>query len=180
MTNEQKYQIAAMNADGSSISDIVAATGLNEQEVSAFVAERNAKNGKPKGKTEERKGGRKALSAELKWAVLEWYKMGNSEGKTAKKFGISESSVHRIITAAKEKEPDLRKQNGTKKVDTNVKFTDNGKSQTKGVIRTAGERQALEQAKKKLLAIYETLSPEETRAWEMDEVYAEVVRGLGE
>lgn len=52
-----------------------------------------------------------------------------------------------------------------KKVDTSVNFT--------------SERTALEAAKKKLLAIYETLSPEETRAWEMGEVYAEVVRGLG-
>lgn len=40
------------------------------------------------------------------------------------------------------------------------------------------EKQALESAKKKMLAIYETLTPEETRAWEMGEVYAEIIRGL--
>ncbi|MBQ6034547.1 MAG: hypothetical protein IJL33_03515 [Ruminococcus sp.] len=44
----------------------------------------------------------------------------------------------------------------------------------------APESQALKAAKAKLLAIYETLSPEECRAWEMGEVYAEVVRGCGE
>lgn len=44
----------------------------------------------------------------------------------------------------------------------------------------SAESQALKAAKAKLLAIYETLSPEETRAWEMGEVYAEVVRGCGE
>jgi len=44
----------------------------------------------------------------------------------------------------------------------------------------ASESQALEAAKKKLLAIYETLTPEECRAWEMGEVYAEIVRGCGE
>ncbi len=38
--------------------------------------------------------------------------------------------------------------------------------------------QALESARKKLLAIYETLTPEETRAWELGEVYADIVRGL--
>lgn len=38
--------------------------------------------------------------------------------------------------------------------------------------------QALKSAKDKMLAIYETLTPEETRAWEMGEVYAEIVRGL--
>ena len=42
------------------------------------------------------------------------------------------------------------------------------------------ESQALEAAKKKLLEIYETLTPEECRAWELGEVYAEVVRGCGE
>lgn len=40
------------------------------------------------------------------------------------------------------------------------------------------EKQALEIAKKKMLEIYETLTPEECRAWEMGEVYAEIVRGL--
>lgn len=45
-------------------------------------------------------------------------------------------------------------------------------------ILTKKEKQALESAKKKMLAIYETLTPEETRAWEMGEVYAEIVRGL--
>ena len=40
------------------------------------------------------------------------------------------------------------------------------------------ESQALEAAKKKLLEIYETLTPEECRAWELGEVYAEIVRGI--
>lgn len=44
----------------------------------------------------------------------------------------------------------------------------------------SAESQALKAAKAKLLAIYDTLSPEETRAWELGEVYAEVVRGCGE
>lgn len=45
-------------------------------------------------------------------------------------------------------------------------------------ILTQKEKQALKSAKDKMLAIYETLTPEETRAWEMGEVYAEIVRGL--
>lgn len=40
------------------------------------------------------------------------------------------------------------------------------------------ESQALESARQKLLAIYETLTPEETRAWDLGEVYAEIVRGI--
>ena len=42
------------------------------------------------------------------------------------------------------------------------------------------ESQDLEAVKKKLLEIYETLTPEECRAWELGEVYAEVVRGCVE
>ena len=45
-------------------------------------------------------------------------------------------------------------------------------------ILTEKEKQALRSAKNKMLAIYETLTSEETRAWEMGEVYAEIVRGL--
>ena len=45
-------------------------------------------------------------------------------------------------------------------------------------ILTQKEKQALKSAKDKMLAIYETLTSEETRAWEMGEVYAEIVRGL--
>lgn len=48
----------------------------------------------------------------------------------------------------------------------------------KADILTEKEKQALSSAKDKMLAIYETLTPEETRAWEMGEVYAEIVRGL--
>ena len=40
------------------------------------------------------------------------------------------------------------------------------------------ESQALESVKQKLLAIYETLTPEEIRAWDLGEVYAETVRGI--
>lgn len=43
--------------------------------------------------------------------------------------------------------------------------------------KTKAEK-ALESAKKQMLEIYETLTPEECRAWEMGEVYAEIVRGL--
>lgn len=48
----------------------------------------------------------------------------------------------------------------------------------KADILTQKEKQALKSAKDKMLAIYETLTPEETRAWEMGEVYAEIVKGL--
>jgi len=91
MTNEQKNQVAAMNASGMSVDEIVLDTGLAKQEVADFVTERNGK--------------RKTISEETKQAVVKWYQRGNSENMCAKKFGISPASAHRIIASAKEKEP---------------------------------------------------------------------------
>lgn len=91
MTNEQKNQIVAMNASGMSIDEIVLDTKLGRKEVEDLVKERNDK--------------RKTISEATKRAVVEWYQSGNTEKQCAKKFGISPASAHRIIAAAKEKEP---------------------------------------------------------------------------
>ncbi|WP_294482304.1 helix-turn-helix domain-containing protein [uncultured Ruminococcus sp.] len=91
MTNEQKFQVAAMNASGMSIDEIALDTKLDRQEVEDLVKERNDK--------------RKTISEATKRAVVEWYQSGNTEKQCAKKFGISPASAHRIIAAAKEKEP---------------------------------------------------------------------------
>lgn len=156
MTNEQRNQVAAMNASGMSIDEIVLDTGLGKQEVADFVAERNVK--------------RKTISEQTKQAVVEWYQSGHTEKMCAKKFGISPASAHRIIAAAKEKEP-AAAATATDSREITVQVKDSTKT---------AESQALESAKAKLLAIYETLTPEECRAWELGEVYAEVVRGCGE
>lgn len=91
MTNEQKFQVAAMNASGMSIDEIVLDTKLDRQEVEDLVKERNDK--------------RKTISEATKRAVVEWYQSGHTEKACAKKFGISPASAHRIIAPAKEKEP---------------------------------------------------------------------------
>lgn len=91
MTNEQRNQVAAMNASGMSIDEIVLDTKLDRQEVEDLVKERNDK--------------RKTISEATKRAVVEWYQSGHTEKACAKKFGISPASAHRIIAAAKEKEP---------------------------------------------------------------------------
>ena len=53
----------------------------------------------------ERNVKRKTISEQTKQAVVEWYQSGHTEKMCAKKFGISPASAHRIIAAAKEKEP---------------------------------------------------------------------------
>lgn len=108
MTNEQKNQVAAMNASGMSVDEIVIDTKLPRAEVEAFIAERKKKSDLSTFTVVEIKknsGRGQSISEQTKQAVKEWWQSGHSEGQTAKKFGISQSSVHRIVTAEKEKEP---------------------------------------------------------------------------
>ena len=160
MTNEQKNQIATMNASGMSVDEIVIDTGLDKQEAADFVAERNRKNGKGK-----------PLTPETIAQVEDLIRKGWTITDIKAKVGISPASISRIRSGMKtEKEPAAAATATDSKIKT-LQVQNNTFS---------AESQALEGARKKLLAIYETLTPEETRAWELGEVYAEVVRGLGE
>lgn len=129
MTNEQKNQVAAMNASGMGVDEIIIDTGLDKEEVEAFVAERN-----------EKKGKRAVVTTKLRQAIIEWYQSGNSEAKTARKFGVSQSTVHRIVTEAKEKEPIPAATETSSKV--SVKADINSLAHTNDNIKTT-ESQAL-------------------------------------
>lgn len=92
MTNEQKNQVAAMNAAGMSIDEILIDTGLDRQTVTDFVAERNALKAKKRGRGY-------APSAQTKQAMVEWYQSGHSICATAKKFGVDPKTVKGAISA---------------------------------------------------------------------------------
>ncbi len=84
--------------------------------------------------------------------------------------GVEPETVRAVFGLEKEKEPATAATAAdSREITVQVKDSTN-----------SAESQALKAAKAKLLAIYETLSPEECRAWELGEVYAEVVRGCGE
>ncbi|MBP3796722.1 MAG: hypothetical protein J6I46_02960 [Ruminococcus sp.] len=86
--------------------------------------------------------------------------------------GVAPETVRAVFGfKPKEKEPAPAKTETSPKENYITNYNDTTKF---------AESQALESAKAKLLAIYETLTPEECRAWELGEVYAEVVRGCGE
>lgn len=95
MTNEQKNQVAAMNASGMSVDEIVLDTKLGRKEVEDFVAERNAK----------KKGRGHPISAQTKQAIIEWYQSGHPVSQTAKKFGVDPKTVKNALGLLKEKEP---------------------------------------------------------------------------
>ncbi len=92
MTNKQKNQVAAMNAAGMSIDEILIDTGLDRQTVTDFVAERNALKAKKRGRGY-------APSAQTKQAMVEWYQSGHSICATAKKFGVDPKTVKGAISA---------------------------------------------------------------------------------
>ena len=93
MTNEQKNQVAAMNASGMSVDEIVLDTGLEKQEVADFVTERNGKRGHP-------------ISEQTRQAIVEWYQSGHPVSQTAGKFGVDPKTVRKAVgLLPKEKEP---------------------------------------------------------------------------
>ena len=89
--------------------------------------------------------------------------------------GVEPETVRAVFGLEKEKEPAA----AATAADSVSSKDENNLAHTNDNTKVP-ESQALKAAKAKLLAIYETLSPEECRAWEMGEVYAEVVRGCGE
>ena len=95
MTNEQKNQVAAMNASGMSVDEIAIDTGLDKQTVADFVAERNRKNGKGK-----------PLTPETIAQVEDLTRKGWTVTDIKAKVGISPASISRIRSGMKtEKEP---------------------------------------------------------------------------
>lgn len=97
MTNNQKNQIAAMNASGMSIDEIVLDTGIDKQTVTDFVAERNALN----EADAKRKAKNERIDGSTRQAIIEWFQSGHTVKDCAKKFGKSEASVYRFIKEIK-------------------------------------------------------------------------------
>jgi uncharacterized protein YerC len=95
VTNEQKNQVAAMNASGMSVEEITIDTGLDRQTVADFVAERDRKNGKGK-----------PLTPETIAQVEDLTRKGWTITDIKAKVGISPASISRIRSGMKtEKEP---------------------------------------------------------------------------
>ena len=168
LTQTDKTRIRQMREDGTPVSYIAAAMELTVEEVEAVLARKEPPE-QPKTRT-EKKYRTEPISDEVKAEVISLIKDGATIASIKERTGVSQASISRIKAAMKEKEPTTAATAADSREIT---------VQVKDSTKTA-ESQALKAAKAKLLAIYETLSPEECRAWEMGEVYAEVVRGCGE
>lgn len=95
LTHEQKCQIAAMNANGDTVDDIIKNTGIDKANVESYVEERNRKNGKGKPLTPETIAQVEDLTRK-DWTVTD----------IKAKVGISPASISRIRSGMKtEKEP---------------------------------------------------------------------------
>lgn len=168
LTQTDKTRIRQMREDGTPVSYIAAAMELTVEEVEAVLARKEPPE-QPKTRIKKKRDTR-PLSDEVKAEVISMAESGSTIAEIKAKTGVSQASISRIKSAMKEKEPAT----AATAADSEEKI-----SQVECTTKSA-ESQALKAAKAKLLAIYETLSPEECRAWEMGEVYAEVVRGCGE
>lgn len=95
LTHEQKCQIAAMNANGDTVDDIIKNTGVDKANVESYVEERNRKNGKGK-----------PLTLETIAQVEDLTRKGWTVTDIKAKVGISPASISRIRSGMKtEKEP---------------------------------------------------------------------------
>lgn len=169
LSQTDKTRIRNMREDGTPVSYIAAAMELTVEEVEAVLARKEPPE-QPKTRTEKKRDTR-PLSDEVKAEVISMAESGSTIAEIKAKTGVSQASISRIKSAMKKKEP--------------VAAATAADSEEKNIVQVqdtteTAESRALKAAKAKLLAIYETLSPEECRAWELGEVYAEVVRGCGE
>ena len=173
LSQTDKTRIRQMREDGTPVSYIAAAMELTVEEVEAVLARKEPPE-QPKTRIEKKRSAR-PLSDEVKAEVISMAESGSTIAEITAKTGVSKASVSRIKAAMKEKEPAT----AATAADSVSSKDENNLAHTNDNTKTP-ESQALKAAKAKLLAIYETLSPEECRAWEMGEVYAEVVRGCRE
>jgi len=174
MTPKQKADIMAMNRDGLSIEEIAAATGINMTSVGVYVQKvEDIEEAQKKASSEDVKKAKGTTTMQLV-KMKELRAQGMSYRKIAKELGMKASTV---VYYFKKKEP---AQAATCTDSEAVIGNDNTNRLCVKDTTDRAESQALEAAKKKLLEIYETLTPDEVRAWELGEVYAEVVRGCGE
>ena len=164
LSQTDKTRIRQMCEDGAQIPDVAKMFGLTSEDVTGVLTRTEP----PTVKT--RKPPKKFTKLE-RLAVIEYAKK-HSAKELMERYGIAKSAAHEYkkLARMKEKEP-ATAATAADSEENIVQVQDNTNS---------AESQALKAAKAKLLAIYETLSPEECRAWEMGEVYAEVVRGCGE
>lgn len=178
MTTEKKAQIAAMNAKGMTVEEISKATGVNCTDVEVFIATRpNPETRASKPREEYHR-----MTTKERAKIIELSDSGIKQADISRQLGIPRSTVSRVLIDAGKntRAKSIEKEPASAATDTSSEVRNCPNISTSKDNTKASESQALEAAKKKPLAIYETLTPEECRAWEIGEVYAEIVRGCGE
>ena len=107
MTHEQKLQIAAMNAKGKTLKEMVKVTGLNSKEIEAFLAERGktpaAEEKAPEVKPKKKKAAPRSglhytkITPEIQEKIKELHDKGYSNEKIAEYIGCSSPTVAKWI-----------------------------------------------------------------------------------
>lgn len=183
LTREKKCQIAALGAKGKTVEEIAQTAGIDVETVREFLSARSSEK-KPLF------GGNKKITTKTIAKINELRQQGKTHKEIADELGIGTATVNRYLhkdkpsqinedfdKAVNEMITEAKKEPAPAATDTSSS-NENINSLYPNDTIDEPKSQALKAAKKKLLEIYETLSPEETRAWELGEVYAEIVRGL--
>lgn len=122
----------------------------------------------------------KKILEETKQMIAQDYLAGMKQSKIAEKYDISAAAVSMLLSRMKmselkEKEPVPAATETSSDVvkDDNTLHSNNSK-----ILSVCQEN--LDRAAKDLLGIYERMSPEEQRAWDLGEVFGSISRALGE
>lgn len=123
MTQEQKLQIAAMNAKGMTLEEMASESGIPSDEIESFLAERGKQPAKSKKtKTSKKSGAPKGrhhfkATPEIEAEMMEMHKQGYTSMAIADHFGCCvETVVYRLKKYRQEQEsaaePEITKEQG--------------------------------------------------------------------
>ena len=151
LSQTQKTKIAALNVKGKSVKEIAKATGINREEIAEFVEERNRQI-----------------------AAL------NASGKTVKEI-VKETGANRVDVAAFVAERNRQKKEpapAEAETSPKEKYLQEYNTSVSGVCQAeaiANLFHHAERACKSMISIYEAMTSEEHRAFDLGETYRDML-----
>lgn len=183
LSQEKKTQIAACHGKGMTVKEIAKTAKLTEAQVDVFLQSIGKKPlyrryAQTKKKSEDTKRSYNRLTEEQKNEVCKLAKEGCTQYVIAQKLGIGASSVSRILSATKEKEP-ATAGTVTDSQKTDVIVEDNTVSISKDNTGSQKSQALLKSIQKEFLGIYERLDESHQHAWDLGELHAQIKEAIG-
>lgn len=182
LSKETVLQIIACHAKGMTVREIAKKAGLEAAQVEACLQDHGKKPIYNKTKQDEAGKRKKALiTDEQKEEVHRLAEEGRTQDYIAKKVGIAPASVSRILNANKEKEPASA---ATDTSSMNVKQIENSGTVSASkytiAVRKSQAQRALDITKETLLSIYENMTEDEQRIFDLGEAFGRICTAIEE